>query len=109
MIDIFVISPYTDDDPAIIAQRVRAAEKYIANLTQQGIVAYSTIAAMDHIVHEYELRSDYAFWRKHCETMMECSKEVHVLQLDGWKESEGVQQEMLWALNLGKNLTFIKL
>jgi len=107
MIDTFVISPYTDDDPAIIAQRVRAAEKYIANLTQQGIVAYSTIAAMDHIVHKYELRSDYAFWSKHCKAMIECSTEVHVLQLDGRKDSEGAQQEMLWAIDLGKNLTFI--
>ena len=107
MIDIFVSSPYTDDDPSIIARRVEQAEQYIAHLTTQGAIAYSTIAAMAHIVEKYELKNDYPFWQSHCEQMISSSDEVHVLMLDGWQDSPGVMDEIRIADELDKPIRFI--
>ena len=108
MIDVFVISPYTDDDLEVIAHRVKEAERYVASLVRQGVVVYSTIAAMDHIVKTYQLPSDYPFWQKHCEQMISCSSKVHILMLDGYDESTGVADELQIAVSMGKPITTIQ-
>lgn len=108
MYDVFVISPYTHDDAAIVAARVATAEEFLVNLTIEGIVAYSTIAAMHHLTNKFTLPSNYAFWRNHCRTMISCATEVYVLCLDGWEESQGVIDEIAIATELHKDIKYIK-
>jgi len=107
MYDIFVISPYTHPDPDVVCDRAKAAEKYLAFLVKNNMVAYSTIAAMHHLTQEHELPTDYEYWKNHCTKMIESAKEVHVLCLDGWKESDGAQDELAIAMNLGKIITLV--
>ena len=37
------------------------------------------------------------FWMKQCLNMLQCASELHVLQMDGWMESQGVSQEISFA------------
>ena len=107
MYDIFVISPYTHDDSDIVRNRVDHAEMYLASLTMAGYVAYSTIAAMEHLTKKFDLPTDYAYWKEHCHKMISCAKEVYVLCLDGWEDSVGVQDELSVARELSKKITYI--
>ncbi len=102
MFDVFVISPYTDINPDITQARVAAADLYIGKLTQQGIVAYSAISAMHHLLDSWKLPNDWKYWEKHCATMIGCAKIVHVLCLDGWDTSVGVAGEIAIARELKK-------
>ena len=108
MYDVFVISPYTHDDEEVVRKRVEKAEEFIFHLTLEGTVAYSTIAAMHHLTTKYKMPSSYAFWRWHCRTMISCAKEVYVLCLEGWEESEGVTDEIAIATELHKDIKYIK-
>jgi len=107
MYDVFVISPYTHDNPVVVQERVEKAETFLVNLTLEGKIAYSTIVAMHHLTKNHTLPTNYAFWRNHCRTMIASAKEVYVLCLDGWKESTGVADEIKIATELHKNITYI--
>jgi hypothetical protein len=104
MIDVFVITPYRHENSKIVEQRVKTVNLYVGSLTQAGLVVYSTVSAMHHLAEMCSLPSDWKYWEKHCATMIECSKVVHLLQLDGWEESEGVQGEIEIANNLNKKI-----
>lgn len=112
--DIFVISPYRgeqgDDvyaDP-VVPYRVHAADEYIAELTRRGKICYSTVSAMHHISLDFDLPKSWEYWKKHCNTMIMHAYEVHVLCLDGWEESEGVQAEIEIAKMFSKKITYVK-
>lgn len=106
--DIFIISPYTDDDPDVTNRRALEADMYVSELTRQGKVCYSAISAMHHLLHIAELPGTWLYWRMHCERMMQHAYEVHVLCLDGWEQSEGVQAELEIAKMFNKKITYIK-
>jgi hypothetical protein len=46
-------------------------------------------------------------WGRHCETLIERSDEVWVLQFDGWEESRGVRGEILHAQLMNKPVTYV--
>jgi len=105
--DIFIISPYTDDDFDVRNRRAMEADTYVSELTQQGKVCYSAISAMHHLLYIGELPGTWDYWRMHCEVMIMHAYEVHVLCLDGWEQSEGVKAEMEIANVLGKKIKYI--
>ena len=109
MYDVFIISPYTDVDPEVTRLRVIDTEQYIVQLiTVNRVSAYSVITAFDHLLKDYVIPGDYTYWAKHCKTMMECAKVVHVLMLKGWNTSQGVQDEIHIAKKLGKDIEYIE-
>lgn len=106
--DIFVVSPYSDDDNDVINQRALDADMYVGELTRQGKVCYSAISAMRHLLSVCGLPGTWAYWRMHCERMMIHASEVHVLCLDGWEQSEGVKAEIEIAKIFNKKITYVK-
>lgn len=110
MYDVFIISPYTDVDPDVTRIRVIDTEQYIVQLiTVNKVIAYSAIIAFEHLLNDYAIPSDYVYWKTLCSTMMECAKEVHVLKLEGWEKSIGVQSEIDLAIKMNKPIKYIEL
>lgn len=107
MLDIFVIVPYTHADEKIVNERVRQADLYVGFLTNECKVVYSTVSAMHHITKLCDLPSTWDYWKLHCEKMISSCEEVHVLCLDGWEESEGVQAELKFAKLFSKKITYV--
>ena len=108
MIDIFVISPYSDPDQDVVNEHVWGAEEYLATLIKQGHVAFSVIVAFSDFCEKYQIDSNYDYWEKYCQQMIESTHVVHVLMLDGWEDSVGVQAEIAHARSLGKLIEFIQ-
>lgn len=106
--DVFIISPYTDDDFDVTNRRALEADIYVGELIRQGKVCYSTISAIHHLLYLTELPGTWVYWRMHCEVMMMHATEVHVLCLDGWEQSEGVQAEIEIAKTFNKKITYVK-
>lgn len=106
--DVFIVSPYNDDDFDVRNRRALEADIYVGVLTRQDKVCYSAISAMHHLLHILELPETWDYWRKHCEVMMMHASEVHVLCLDGWEQSEGVQAEIEIAKVFNKKIIYVK-
>ena len=107
MIDVFVSFPYTHANPSITALRVARAEKYVVSLLNKDLVPYSTITAWEHMLKRHTLSADYSFWKNHCRKMINASLSVHVLMLEGWETSPGVQDEIAIAKSLDKPIDYI--
>ncbi len=103
---IYLISPYSDPDPAVRAKRFRDACLVAAALLQTGHSVFSPIA-FSHPLVEYGLPTDWSFWERYNREHLARCHEVLVLKLDGWEESVGVQEEIRIAWQLGKPIWFL--
>lgn len=94
---IYVALPYSHKDPAIERIRYEQACFYSAQLVKGGEVVQSPIV-IGHVIRPYaSLPGDIEFWRHFCLTMLAVCNEMHVLMLDGWRESLGVSEEIEFA------------
>ena len=109
MIDILIISPYSDDNPDVVASRELAAEEYLVSLIKRGHVAFSIIVAFSDLTVKYNLDDAYGYWEWYCCAMIDGARVIHVLMLDGWEESVGVQEEIKYAKTLGKKIEYVDL
>jgi hypothetical protein len=53
------------------------------------------------------LPTDWAFWQRFDEEHLKRSDELLVLQIEGWRESEGVQAEIALAAALGVPIDYV--
>jgi len=96
---ILVSSPFSHKDKAIEAARVEAVNNYVAELTAQGIHAFSPITYGTILLKYKQMPSDWKFWKDFCEAFLIKCEELWVLKLDGWDTSEGVAAEIKFALD----------
>ena len=95
---IYLASPYTGS-PEIMEQRFRAVEAYTASLIANRIVVYSPIVhshalSINHNLHQ----EDGEFWWTQNKGMLMAASGIHVLQLKGWLQSDGVTREVQFAV-----------
>lgn len=102
----FVISPYSHPDESIVAERFNHTELFIASLMNQGICGVSVVAFCHRMAITHSLPTTYTFWKDVCITMMKDCDIVCVFKLEGWEESEGVQDEIKHATELGKTIFY---
>lgn len=97
---IYVASPYSHKNPAVEDHRYLMVETYIAAAFKQGLPAYSPIYYCHLLARKFTLPGDAQYWKRFNNTMMRRADAVHVLQLIGWRESRGVQYELMMAEEL---------
>jgi len=98
---IYLASPYSHNDPAIMQQRADQVAEMAAYLMQAGLHVFAPIPHGVALA-KYGLPTDYeGFWKPYChDTLGRCDMLV-VLTLDGWETSTGVQDEIALADDLG--------
>lgn len=94
---IYVAAPYSSPDTRTTEKRMDTLTRYLAYLSSKGQVAFSPLLMHYCLGGEIEFPGDYGFWRNHCLTLLSKSDILHVLMLEGWKESAGVQDEVEFA------------
>ena len=101
---IYLSSPYSNPDPAVREQRFAAICRHAAAMMRAGKLVFSPIAHTHPIAQHGELPTGFDYWREYNEAMLDCCEELHVLMLDGWRESVGVAAEIklaeLWGLKI---------
>ena len=95
----YIASPYTGTDYERV-QRYKDVEKYAAHIIQEGEVAVSPIVHNHILAGRYQLPREFDFWQNYCMTLLGACDYMHVLMLDGWKESVGVTAEIKLAHEL---------
>jgi hypothetical protein len=103
---IYLASPYSHPDPAVREFRFREACRAAARFMRLGQAVFSPIAH-SHCICAYGLPLDWRFWEPFDRHQLECSNEVVVLTLDGWREGVGVQAEIRIADEYGKPVRYV--
>lgn len=98
---LYVSSPYTHKDPRVEEHRFLMAEFYVSTAMLAGFPVFSPIVYCHNLALKYQLPGDAAYWKKFNNTMLRKADAVHVLNIIGWRESKGVQYEMMMAEELG--------
>jgi len=104
---IYLASPYTHPDPAVREARFRAACRQAAEMFRCGISVFSPIA-YSHAIAAHDLPLEWDFWERFDRAFLETCDEVWVLTLDGWRESRGVQAEIVLARQMGKPVVLVE-
>lgn len=117
---IYLASPHTHADPAVVDLRFKQARVATVNLMRKGFIVYSPIVythplwrlsqeempgsilkGLDEWKHE-----DWIAFDKH---MMDRCDECLVLQIEGWETSVGVKMEMEYFISAGKPISYVTL
>ena len=98
---IYIASPYSDPDHAVMEQRFDAVCRYAGRLMNEGNVVYSPIAHCHPIAVRVGLPREWAFWKQFDTVMLTAATSMHVLRLPGWENSKGVRAEREIAERLG--------
>ena len=78
-----------------------------ARCFEAGILVFSPIAHTHAIAVYGKLDGGFDAWELFDISMMTAASGVIVVLMDGWKESEGIQREMLWCRDNNKPVIFM--
>src|SRR5271157_2943825 len=98
---IYLGSPYSHDDPAVVEKRFQAVCRYAASLMRIGVKVFSPIAHT-HPIAQYDLPKGWDFWQQYDEAFLERCDAMIVLMLDGYRESKGLRGETEYMRKHGK-------
>lgn len=103
---VFISMPYSGTLDQM-NERVKHAKEYSVILLQRGIVPVCPVTSGHLLVEHSDIELSHQSWLQYAYEFFEMCDEVHVLQLQGWKESLGVAEEVYWARRSNKPVTFI--
>ena len=105
---IYLASPYSHTDRAVVEARFDAVCVEAAILMAAGHHIFSPIAHTHPIAMRGELPTDWTFWQQYDTAMIRACSALWVLMLDGWDTSKGVAAEMAIATELGIPVIYIE-
>lgn len=106
---IFVSAPYSSKEKEVVESRIKAVSIYSGNLLKEGRSNISPLTLGTTILQHCDLPSDFEFWNKLSYDLLELCEEIHVLKLDGWRESIGVMGEIDFATKKNKKIKYINI
>ena len=95
---IFVSSPYTHKDKEVVNKRYEDVSKYAGKLVSEGQTAFSPITYGHVLCSFQDMPTDFEFWQDFCISFLSKCETLHVLKLEGWEESVGVEAEIAYAV-----------
>lgn len=103
---IYLASPYSHPDIAVREARFRAVCEVAGAMMRDGLMVISPIAHTHPIALAGDLPLAFDFYAAYDEVLISRCDELHVLMLDGWRESVGVTAEIAIAERLNKPVTY---
>lgn len=98
---IYLASPYTHPDPAVMQRRFEEICAVAARFIQRGEHIFCPIAHTHPIALAGDLPRDFKFWEQYARKMLAVCDELWVCKMDGWRESKGIALEIKIADELG--------
>src|SRR6187399_883558 len=99
---VFLASPYSHPLSEVRQSRFEAAERACVNYFNRGGTLYSPIVHWHSLAVKYNLPPNFEAWARMNDPLIEQCRAVHVLEIDGWLTSAGVQHEIEVALTFMK-------
>lgn len=106
---VYLASPYAHSDKDVCKSRYWAAVKALAEAMQgQKVTVFSPIAHNHPSAVRFDLPKDWAFWRAVDFPFLEMCDMLVVLELEGWEDSRGINDEIIHAQELGIPVEYVK-
>jgi len=103
----YLAGPYSHVDPEVREQRYLEAMRCVAWLLHHKVWAFSPIVHCHEMAKRFKLEVDWTTWEEYDSIMLIPAKRLLILTLEGWEDSQGVNQEALLANALNKPIHFI--
>ena len=103
---IYLASPYSHKDIAIVWERYRAVAKYTTKCLKEGEIIFSPIVYCHQLAVQFGLKGDWEFWKGLDTEFISKASEVRVYKLNGWDTSVGVTAEIKIAKELAIKITY---
>lgn len=99
---IYLASPYSHADPAVMEGRYQAALRAAATLMQSGQAVFAPIAHSHPISSAMppHMATNHEFWMAQDLPLLRCAAKLVILKLPGWEQSRGIAEELLLAIKL---------
>ncbi len=91
---IYLSSPYTHPDPAVLEARWREACRAASNLNKRGKYCYCPIAETHGQAALFGVPLDWPGWIERDMWFLTRCDELYILCIDGWRESVGIKHEV---------------
>ena len=96
----YLASPYTHTDPEVMERRYGAALHALHFLLSRKLWTYSPIVHCHELAKTYALPRTHDFWQTYNHAMLDSSKGLLILVIEGWNESRGIEDEIHTARKL---------
>ncbi len=103
---IYLASPYTHPDEAVMEGRFKQVVAVAAAMINQGAIIYSPIMHFHPIAQMHGLPRDFTYWNRVNEAVLERCNGMLVLRLHGWEKSQGVAAEIAFAEERGMAVAY---
>ena len=98
---VYLACPYSHPEKKVREWRVKQADMKAAELMEQGNLVFSPLSHSHPISHHCEVDpTDHDFWLRQDLWILDICDEMHILCLDGWSSSMGIQTEIHRAVEL---------
>lgn len=104
---IYLASPYSHPDPEVRRQRFDTVCFAAAGFMREGHHIFSPIAHTHPIAMQGDLPKGWEFWAEYDRKIIAVCGELWVLQMDGWRESQGVAAEVKIAEEYGLPVRYV--
>ena len=106
-IDVYVAAPYSHQDTSVRLHRFNQAAAYTAILSRRMILVYCPICH-GHPLAAHNLPTNWEYWANLNRAILQICRNLHVLCLDGWKDSTGVAAEIAIMMGLDRGVHYIE-
>ncbi|NCU40025.1 DUF1937 family protein, partial [Candidatus Falkowbacteria bacterium] len=103
---IYVISPFWHEDADVREKRRAINISYADMLIKRGEMVFSPLKYSEKNINSNSASSE-SYWLDFDIEIMRGCDTAHVLQIDGWKESKGVANEIDWAKKNNMEIKYI--
>lgn len=104
---IYLAAPYSHKDKNIMIKRFWEINAVAARFMAAGLYVFSPISHTHPIAEAGTLPRGWEFWEGYDRVMISRCNNLHVLMLDGWKESTGVTAEIEIAKEFGMPVYYV--
>jgi hypothetical protein len=103
---IYIGSPYSHTDPKKVQRNFELVSKLAAEICSQGDVAFSPITYGHTLLGFKKMPSDWGFWKNFCLSFLKKSDKLLVYMMEGWENSSGLGEELVYARELGIEIEY---
>jgi hypothetical protein len=106
---IYIGSPYSHPDKEIRQKRFELVSKFAADLVSERHIAISPITYGHTLLDFKDMPTDFEFWNNFCIGLLKKSDYLYILEIEGWKESKGLQEEIKFAKENNIEIKYFKI
>jgi hypothetical protein len=106
---IYIGSPYSHSDVDVRIKRFELVSKFAADLVSEGYIAISPITYGHTLLDFKDMPTDFEFWNNFCIGLLKKCDYIYVLQIDGYLESKGLQEEIKFAQENNIEIKYFKI